>query len=283
MTALCVVFSLASCEEMLNEEDDGTPKFSDYFTLKVTQAERVGDVLIVDYTLKNKSKNNIQEFWFVDRSAEDNVGAEYRVDARVDGGDWSSNAFPIEAGETRTGSFRVQSFDSNDEASKATLNLEVTADELFGYSRAEVTLDKITFSDNRPTTNGIRTNDRNMVWRVVSSTRDADGHMVCTFSVTNNTGKELKNFRVNTQGVWNDDLRDNLGNVFYYTPVYPQGVEPDNSWSGVNFPAGDTQLFYVYEKNFKENATSFSYEIPVLCDNYTFEEDNVHFVSVRVE
>lgn len=55
---LFAVLAFASCEE---ENEDKEPTFSTYFKMSITNCERVGENLKVDFTMKNISGEDLQQ------------------------------------------------------------------------------------------------------------------------------------------------------------------------------------------------------------------------------
>lgn len=78
---VCLAFlgtmAFSSCDNKDEEDEDGYRTFKSAFDLKFTRVERVGSVLIADFTLKNKSGKDIRNFALSTRTAIDNQGKEY--------------------------------------------------------------------------------------------------------------------------------------------------------------------------------------------------------------
>lgn len=55
---LLACLGLASCDELT--DDDREPRLTDYVDFKVNKCERIGSVLIVDFTAKNKTKETLR-------------------------------------------------------------------------------------------------------------------------------------------------------------------------------------------------------------------------------
>ena len=117
LPVLLAVFTFCACDDWFGDDNDSDkePQFSDYFKMEITRCERVADVLIVDFKMKNVSGKDLQQVELRSdyNGAKDNLGNEYynRQDVSL-GGRWSgSGQKSIKKNETITGSFRIRGFD----------------------------------------------------------------------------------------------------------------------------------------------------------------------------
>lgn len=279
MAVLCTLPLFTSCEEL--EEDDGTPTFSDYFDFSVTRCERVGSVLIIDWTIKNKTKLDIQSLELSCSNSTDNLGNTYYAGnngVAVSGSDLgnSRRTFPILASETISGTFRITGFDETNSATKFTLNFGAYCSELNLNSTVESK--NISITDNRVLSKGIQTNDTNLAYNPVSCTRTGDG-LTVKFTVKNNTGKQLKNFKLA-----NSNFTDNLGNTYYggenKLSLTEAGLSSASWYVTTDIDAGSTLTYYFRIPSFKESATSINGKFSVSSDNYYFEDDYVSLLNI---
>ena len=62
LPVLLAVFTFCACDGLFGDDDesDKEPKFGDYFKMEITRCERVADVLIVDFKMKNVSGKDLQ-------------------------------------------------------------------------------------------------------------------------------------------------------------------------------------------------------------------------------
>ena len=63
LPVLLAVFTFCACDDWFGGDDpsDKEPQFSDYFKMEITRCERVADVLIVDFKMKNVSGKDLQQ------------------------------------------------------------------------------------------------------------------------------------------------------------------------------------------------------------------------------
>ena len=81
LPVLLAVFTFCACDDWFGGDDpsDKEPQFSDYFKMEITRCERVADVLIVDFKMKNVSGKDLQQVVLSNNNAEskDNLGNGY--------------------------------------------------------------------------------------------------------------------------------------------------------------------------------------------------------------
>lgn len=198
LPVLLAVFTFCACDDWFGGDDpsDKEPQFSDYFKMEITRCERVADVLIVDFKMKNVSGKDLQEVQLNGTSSKDNLGNEYSNMQDVSlGGKWSYwGQKSIKKNETITGSFRIRAFDKTNSAQKLTLNFKCVSSDL--NFNGEVSIANIKIADKRVLTDGIDTNDFGLKYQLVGTERkivDGRNCSFITFTVTNNTGVNLSN------------------------------------------------------------------------------------------
>ena len=207
LPVLLAVFTFCACDDWFGGDDpsDKEPQFSDYFKMEITRCERVADVLIVDFKMKNVSGKDLQQVELSESNnfigSKDNLGNEYynRQDVSL-GGRWSkSGQKSIKKNETITGSFRIRGFDKTNSAQKLTLNFRCASSDL--NFNSEVSIANIKIADKRVLTDGIDTNDFGLKYQLVGTERkivDGRNCSFITFTVTNNTGVNLSNVDFDT-------------------------------------------------------------------------------------
>lgn len=200
LPVLLAVFTFCACDDWFGGDDpsDKEPQFSDYFKMEITRCERVADVLIVDFKMKNVSGKDLQqvELRTAYNCAKDNLGNEYYNSQDVSlGGKWNySGKKSIKKNETITGSFRIRDFDKTNSAQKLTLNFKCASSDL--DFDGEVSIANIKIADKRVLTDGIDTNDFGLKYQLLGTERkivDGRNCSFITFTVTNNTGVNLSN------------------------------------------------------------------------------------------
>lgn len=229
LPVLLAVFTFCACDDWFGGDDpsDKEPQFSDYFKMEITRCERVADVLIVDFKMKNVSGKDLQqvELRTAYNCAKDNLGNEYYNSQDVSlGGKWNySGKKSIKKNETITGSFRIRDFDKTNSAQKLTLNFKCASSDL--DFDGEVSIANIKIADKRVLTDGIDTNDFGLKYQLVGTDRkivDGRNCSFITFTVTNNTGVNLSNVNFNLSYFYSDteqfrcDISSD-GSAFSYT------------------------------------------------------------------
>ena len=215
MLMLLAVLSLSSCEN--EEEEEKEPNFFTYFQMNVTNCERVGNNLQVDFTMKNISGVDLNQVQLNGGSVwdmcEDNTGEMYYSEISL-GGNWlESVRTSMDKGETISGSFLIKNFNKSIKVNQLNLIFNCSCPTLDFNGRGEI--DKVKVLDNRVMSDGIRTNDLGLVYKLVSAeykTVDNENVADITFTVTNNTGLDLQDFQLSLGGTY---FEDNIGKQYY--------------------------------------------------------------------
>lgn len=285
MAALCMTFTFAACEDLFgddeDEEEQSEPQFSDYFTMNITRCERVGDVLILDWTIKNKSKKDAQNLT-VDTSCHstDDTGETYshgNVRIGSNGSTFASysRTTAVLAGETIQGTIRINSFNATNTATKFTLNVDVACTEM-GVSET-LEFKNIAITDNRVLSKGIQTNDTKLAYTVKSCKRDDDGNVILCFTVKNNTGTSLQDFYMSLNN-FTDNLSSNCTAEISLTNNFSR------LWCvTTDIAAGETLSYYIKINNVNENATWVGGSICLSSDNYDFEYNTASFYNIAIQ
>jgi len=284
MAALCMTFTFTACE---NEEDEESePKFSDYFTMSITRCERVGSMLILDWTIKNKSKVDAQSLTIDMGSvwchSTDDTGETYPYGNVSVGGkgsslDYESRTVAVLAGETIQGTIRINASTMSATATKFTLDVDVACKEM-GVSET-LEFKNIAITDNRVKSKGIQTNDTYLAYTVKSCGRDDDGNVVLCFTVKNNTGVSLQDYKVSL-GNFTDSAGSSCTCGISMTGE-------DRDWHSTSITtdlaAGATQTYYIKVNYVSASATWISGSATVVSDNYTFEYNTVSFLNIPIQ
>lgn len=275
---LFAVLAFASCEE---ENEDKEPTFSTYFKMSITNCERVGENLKVDFTMKNISGEDLQQVQLNGGSVwdmcEDNTGKQYYSELSI-GGSWQTSVrTPMRKGESFTGSFLIKNFNTSTKANRLNLIFNCSCQTLEFYGRGEI--DNIKIVDNRILFDGICTNDLGLEYTLESATKKTvDGKNVAdiTFTVTNHTDQDLYDFQLTT-----GNARDNNDEEYNYMGI---------SLNGYNFQTGiatklrqsATQQYTVRIENVKPNAKTFSFKLFCSANDYPFGDYKVAFHDIAV-
>lgn len=280
LPVLLAVFTFCACDDWFGGDDpsDKEPQFSDYFKMEITRCERVADVLIVDFKMKNVSGKDLQEVQLNGTSSKDNLGNEYSNLQDVSlGGKWSYwGQKSIKKNETITGSFRIRAFDKTNSAQKLTLNFRCASSDL--DFDGEVSIANIKIADKRVLTDGIDTNDFGLKYQLVGTERkivDGRNCSFITFTVTNNTGVNLSNvdfcahnFYGDTEGF--DCYMSSDGSAFSYTAT-------------VRIQKGETKTLTIRVNGVPDRIKQLRGTVTCSTDSYILCSENVNFYDMTFE
>lgn len=280
LPVLLAVFTFCACDDWFGGDDpsDKEPQFSDYFKMEITRCERVADVLIVDFKMKNVSGKDLQEVQLNGTSSKDNLGNEYSNMQDVSlGGKWSYwGQKSIKKNETITGSFRIRAFDKTNSAQKLTLNFKCVSSDL--NFNGEVSIANIKIADKRVLTDGIDTNDFGLKYQLVGTERkivDGRNCSFITFTVTNNTGVNLSNVDFCAHNFYGDTedfycYMSSDGSAFSYTAT-------------VRIQKGETKTLTICINNVPDRIKQLRGTITCKTDSYILCSENVNFYDMTFE
>lgn len=266
------------------------PSYADYVDIDIARCERVGSVLQIDFTVKNKKSNEITvELNNFDgiRVTDDN-GTSYIPVLALGSEEYSiiSRKAPIPGNSSIKAHAKVKSYDPNNEAKKITFQLPV---DIVGVdlSNNQFKKNNITVVDNRIMAHGIQTNDLYLQWTLNRCYRGANGTLYVNFTVKNNTSSTLNNFWVFDGGDY-DNIYDNLGNK-YNRFGFRWGTENDYLFNGFSFQnktninAGGSAMGSFCIENFAAGASEISAIICVGVSDYIMNDDKVRFITIPIE
>lgn len=277
MLMLLAVLSLSSCEN--EEEEEKEPNFFTYFQMNVTNCERVGNNLQVDFTMKNISGVDLNQVQLNGSSVscEDNTGERYNSEISL-GGNWlRSVRTSMDKGETISGSFLIRNFNKSLKVNQLNLIFNCSCPTLDFDGRGEI--DKIKILDNRVMSDGIRTNDLGLVYKLVSAeckTVDNENVADITFTVTNNTGLDLQDFQLNC----NTHFEDNLGKQYYGIAISNGG----DFYTDVHgtFKKSSTWQLTIRIPGININSKRFNGSVPCTVDGYPLGDSYVNFYDISL-
>lgn len=276
LPVLLAVFTFCACDDWFGNDDpsDKEPQFSDYFKMEITRCERVADVLIVDFKMKNVSGKDLQQVELSGATSKDNLGNGYSNQQDVSlGGKWSYwGQKSIKKNETITGSFRISGFDKTNSAQKLTLNFKCASSDL--NFNGEVSIANIKIADKRVLTDGIDTNDFGLKYQLVGTERGRNCSFI-TFTVTNNTGVNLSNvdfcahnFYGDTEG-FNCEMSSD-GSAFSYTAT-------------VRIQKGETKTLTIRVNDVPDRIKQLRGTVTCRTDSYILCSEDVNFYDMTFE
>lgn len=282
LPVLLAVFTFCACDDWFGNDDpsDKEPQFSDYFKMEITRCERVADVLIVDFKMKNVSGKDLQqvELRTAYNCAKDNLGNEYYNSQDVSlGGKWNySGKKSIKKNETIMGSFRIRDFDKTNSAQKLTLNFKCASSDL--NFDGEVSIANIKIADKRVLTDGIDTNDFGLKYQLLGTERkivDGRNCSFITFTVTNNTGVNLSNVKFYLSYFYSDteqfrcDISSD-GSAFSYT-------------TALRIQTGETKTLTICIYDVPDRIKQLRGTVTCSTDSYILCSEDVNFYDMTFE
>lgn len=277
MLMLLAVLSLSSCEN--EEEEEKEPNFFTYFQMNVTNCERVGNNLQVDFTMKNISGVDLNQVQLNGSSVrcEDNTGERYNSEISL-GGNWlGSVRTSMDKDETISGSFLIRDFNKSLKVNQLNLIFNCSCPTLDFNGCGEI--DKIKILDNRVMSDGIRTNDLGLVYKLVSAeckTVDNENVADITFTVTNNTGLDLQDFQLNC----NTHFEDNLGKQYYGIAISNGGDFYTNVHG--TFKKSSTWQLTIRIPRINTNSKRFNGSVHCTVDGYPLGDSYVNFYDISL-
>lgn len=277
MLMLLAVLSLSSCEN--EEEEEKEPNFFTYFQMNVTNCERVGNNLQVDFTMKNISGVDLNQVQLNGSSVrcEDNTGERYNSEISL-GGNWlGSVRTSMDKDETISGSFLIRDFNKSLKVNQLNLIFNCSCPTLDFNGCGEI--DKIKILDNRVMSDGIRTNDLGLVYKLVSAeckTVDNENVADITFTVTNNTGLDLQDFQLNC----NTHFEDNLGKQYYRIAISNGGDFYTNVHG--TFKKSSTWQLTIRIPEININSKRFNGSVHCTVDGYPLGDSYVNFYDISL-
>ncbi len=281
LMAMALCFTLTSCEES-EQDEEGVPYYNKFVDINITRCERVSNVLMIDFTVTNKQKNDLTvELYPLDVT--DNAGTNYGyVSVAFAENNFYDNAEArINGKNTITGHLKVKEFDPNDKAKNVNIQMGVgILNERLADKKFEKT--KVAFVDNRVKSHGIQTNDTKLGYKVVSCVR-GDKNVLLKFSVTNNTGMILEDFGFGYNYGIEAKCYDNQGNDYNSRIICGNGPYWNDNAAVDRFAANSSAEFTIRVENVRQNATEMSVDIGASADNYICESSLVRILSIPID
>ena len=278
MLMLLAVLSLSSCEN--EEEEEKEPNFFTYFQMNVTNCERVGNNLQVDFTMKNISGVDLNQVQLNGSSVrcEDNTGERYNSEISL-GGNWlGSVRTSMDKDETISGSFLIRDFNKSLKVNQLNLIFNCSCPTLDFNGRGEI--DKVKVLDNRVMSDGIRTNDLGLVYKLVSAeckTVDNENVADITFTVTNNTGLDLQDFQLS---LGSTHFEDNIGKQYYRIFISNGGDFYTNVHG--TFKKSSTWQLTIRIPEININSKRFNGSVHCTVDGYPLGDSYVNFYDISL-
>lgn len=256
---------------------------------EVTNCERVGAALQIDFTVTNNSAINLGNLKFnASGEASDDLGnsyySSYSTIAFGAGTYKNEYALQLEPGQTINGRLRITNFDATNKAKFVSIPI-LCSSSTYTLSDNVVRFFTIPITDNRPLAAGIQTPDLKLDFDLTSATLDGDGYLVVKYTITNNTGENLNNVNIQDMSY----LLDDLSNSYYSSSMKYSingGAYQTAWWGGTvtNIAANSTiSIGLRLETPFDTHATKVSFSHAISCDNYDFADSRVRFLTIPIQ
>ena len=294
----------------------------------VTACERIGRSIVVDFEVKNVSGRNLTDLriheapfggWMdailYNNRIRDDVGGEYWNGIGMCFGvpmrnfNYEATCPMLTAGETMKGRIMLQGgFDNSNSAKHITIHRAVScgnmklADGLnIGDGFGILRMDNIPITDNRVMTGGAQTPYRQLDVKMTGCTIvNTWGDCELSFSITNNTGELLKDFRLSMNGymyeegtVLRDDQDNNYLNGYIWRTIDDHEEEITHcdmmlngsdwgSYHTLDLPAGKTITGKVVARDVSKTAKSITCTMECNTPTMVFEDPYVRFYNIPV-
>jgi len=282
LAAMALSLALVSCEK----DEDKLPTYADFVDINITRCERVGSVLMIDYTVKNK-KDEALNLTLNGQEVSDNTGTTYvsmwsdhiaHISIGNNAFSDKSNATIPPNGEI-TGQVKVYDFDVTNMSTNARLVIAV-AIEGKNLSDQKYERNNIMIVDNRVLANGVQTNDTHMDYQVTSCTVEG-GNAYLNFNITNNTGITLSEFGMGYMYGGEARAYDNLNNSYDCSIRFGNDDWYHFGATNLFLPGSTLQASFIV-RNLIESANKLTIIIGASATNYIFEDSSVRFLTIPI-
>lgn len=269
--------ALSSCEFIGDEKDEADVfLLTDYIDFKITHSERVGSVLIADFTASNKTKHMLHNIKFEGtlsnwtNSSKDDLGEEYDTEVALEGNAFAnSQTFSLKEGESIKGRFRILDFDPLNKATRFSL-VFISSIESEKF-KADHSVKNLRFTDKRVLNNGFQTPDPGLQIVFAGSSRDKEaGEAYVTFKIKNVSGGTIHNLTLLPH--YADMVTDNTGRRCRFNGIRSGEEDYQNSFTSTIAPnetiSYTVQITQIHsDANTVSGVLSLTTSDYILCDN----------------
>lgn len=293
---LVAIFTLSACT---SQDDEGTDDsgnksssiFSRYFALEITDCQRVGDNLVADFKVTNKSGKTIKSLQLIEGNRSfDNNSNYYNARIRVNKGSWSggngsSKTVSLAKGESVEGSFLIENF--KETASWVKIDFGARCSELWD-TEEEVFKNRITAGNKYQRTDSIQTNDRGLTYKLLSTkfetTSSSQKTCYLTFRITNNSGTDITDFNLDAGTGGKGQFKDDLGNGYYYAYVAFGDNSLKEGWDAtISLADGKSVTATIAIPQVKANASTLTGYATISSSILPMECSKLYFLNVSAK
>ena len=280
MTVMVAIsLCLVACDKL---SDDGKNNLSDHLSLKVTNCERVGSRLLIEFDLINKSGKDITNMSLSQGDTYDDAGNKYTGYLRVAGGGEGRTVgytISLNKDETKKMELILADFDKSGDARKVNFIIRGNPKEVGTLDDNKLSTSTSIAPDTRVRANGIQTSDKKLSFSVVSCKRIGT-ELVLTFTMTNNTSIALQ--KVKYGALYDNGYSDTGQELTHFYMAFEGGERITDKF---DMNPSETKTLELHHKDFDPSGTAnnVSFDITLACGNYVFTDSQVHFLTVNVE
>ena len=280
---MCMPLMSAQCESSKDDDIGETTKsLSDYLRFKNARAHFVGDDVIVDLEVENRSGKQLNDLAIGFYGATDNKGNYFSdlgsINLSAGEGcswNWPLSDFGMTKGESRKMRVRVNNVKTANKL-KITLSAESDMFERMDDDRAVI---EVSVTDNRKPTDAVWTNDDKMVYGHPVFSRDGYD-LLATFSITNNTDVDIPRLSISFTGGDNGNGEEFM---WAYGRLIVNGNE-EHGGTVISINRGETRQVTLKIVDFYEqSAHCLNAYLQVTSETYTFATDEVRFVALTLK
>ena len=261
--------------------------------VRLMGCERVGGVLVIDYTIKNVSGENLKNLVIeLEGDAVDELNNHYQQGypgynykhsiGESDYSDASRTIQLLRNGETKNAHIKLLKFDTSDKATYVTANLKVKADN-YTFSDSKISFFAIDITDNRLMYGGIQTNDRKLRY-TVTSCRIEETTLYLNYTIENLMDEQLMEFTAKA-----GDMRDDMDNQ-HHTGYPDYSYKHSLNGSGytdanvtTNIPAHGSITGTLRVEKINANAKSVTATLICSAKNHILDDETLRFIEVVIQ
>ena len=243
----------------------------------VTSAERVGSVLVVDYTIKNVSGEDINNLSFQIYRGNDEFDKSYTANCAIGEGEYSSDRTisKLKNQATSVCHLKYYDFDPTNKSKVATASVRIGSNNYtFTKNTIDFYVDNII--DNRILTQGIQTPDRNLKFGLTSCTLDEEGNAIINYTVQNMYSDIMKTFTLQLYEGTDDLDKSCTCYVSLNGSEYKYDVQMDLPTSKTI--TGSIKVFAP-----SDGAKYISCSVSCGSTSYVLDDNKIRFISIPIQ
>lgn len=283
LAAAVFTVSMTAClgdddEEEKGGGSKGGSRLSDYLEVGNYSAHYVGEVVVIDFKIRNKSNLSFNDLRLRVYNVTDSNGS-YSYGCYISAGEGQEYFhediynLSFSEGETRNMRIMISGSDLQTGISNVSVTLKGASDRIGDLNNNELTF-TTNVSDYRQSRNTVWTNDDHMSYTHPTCRRDGDD-LYATFRIANNTGVDLRSTRLRVYDVNNGNGNSN----FAYYLIVDGNTSLESTEMTINNGEQREVTLYV-PKFFQYGARCLNATIRMSSDYYTFADGAFYLTSI---